>query len=380
MIKTIIISDFQAAPMLGGGQIATHDLVKCLSKYYKIKYIGYPFKGVEKNPNVEIIYPLRDFSKKLPNLWGLQLKSRILRRLFWNFPDLLIKSLNISEDLLISNNELDFILMNPKMKIEFNKVIIRKQSSLKNFSAPGYPERLIKNRNFRIIAINKTDYKTLSKLYGKAKTKLIPCGIKLNLFNKNEIKGTILRLKKQLNIENKKIIFSIGRLEDDQKGFSFGINAMRLLKTNNYIYLIAGEGSSKKRYQHLIRKYNLKNKVKLIGSCSEIEKSALFSMASVVLQPSLHESFGLVMIEALREGAILLVTKNAGALDVIKDQKNGFFINTCPDDIASKLDLVLNMRKNKLNKLSHAAKITAKNYSIERMQDSFHRLIESMFK
>lgn len=195
MVKTIIISDFQAAPMLGGGQISTHDLVKGLSKYYKIKYIGYPFKLADKNPNVEMIYPLKDFSKKLPNLGGLQLKSRILRQLFWNFPDLIIKGLNISEDLLISNNELDFILANPKMKIEFNKVIIRKQSSLENFSAPGYPERLIKNRNFRMVAINKTDYKTLSKLYGKTKTKLIPCGIKLNLFSKNEIKETSLKLK-----------------------------------------------------------------------------------------------------------------------------------------------------------------------------------------
>lgn len=155
---------------------------------------------------------------------------------------------------------------------------------------------------------------------------------------------------------------------------------MRFLKTKNFVYLIAGEGSSKKKYQHLIREYNLENKIKLIGRRLEIEKNALFSMADVILQPSLHESFGLVMIEALREGAILLVTKNAGAIDVIKDHKNGFFINTSPDDIASKLDLVLNMKKDKLNELSHAAKITAKNYSIERMQDSFHRLIESMFK
>ena len=62
-------------------------------------------------------------------------------------------------------------------------------------------------------------------------------------------------------------------------------------------------------------------------------------VADVLLLPSLHESFGLVALEAMACGVVPVVTDRGGAAEFIQDGINGFLRD--PDDIAGMAAAVL---------------------------------------
>ena len=70
------------------------------------------------------------------------------------------------------------------------------------------------------------------------------------------------------------------------------------------------------------------------------------SRHDVLVFPSLHEGFGLVLLEAMAQGTVPIATNHTGAPDVIEDGVDGFVIPIrSAEAIAEKLDLLLHDRK-----------------------------------
>ena len=96
---------------------------------------------------------------------------------------------------------------------------------------------------------------------------------------------------------------------------------------------IAGSGPYEKKLRTLIKKYNLKNKVKLLGQKSNEEIYSLMDEANVFILPSYKETFGMVYLEALARGCIVVCTKNSGMSGFIKHGYNGFLTDSTPKGI-----------------------------------------------
>lgn len=64
----------------------------------------------------------------------------------------------------------------------------------------------------------------------------------------------------------------------------------------------------------------------LIGPQSPEELRAIYQQASVLILPSIQESFGLVLAEAMACGVPVIATENTGGPDIITEGKNGFLI------------------------------------------------------
>ena len=175
-----------------------------------------------------------------------------------------------------------------------------------------------------------------------------------------------------------KVILSLGRLEDTQKGFSFGIKAMALLKDKypNIIYIIAGKGPDMEMYKKLISKYNLEGKVKLLGYVTYEQKYSLFRRADIILQPSEREIFSIFTLEVMHFGKPIITTKNEGSIDIIKDGYNGFFAERNEKDIADKVHKVLSLDKVKLAEIRKNSLATAKSFSVERMIKRYKKTIK----
>ena len=56
------------------------------------------------------------------------------------------------------------------------------------------------------------------------------------------------------------------------------------------------------------------------GYTSGAKKKALFDLADIYVFPSVHESYGLTLVEALRSGLPVLVTRSHGAKEVFKPE------------------------------------------------------------
>lgn len=141
------------------------------------------------------------------------------------------------------------------------------------------------------------------------KVESIPLGIDPNkIVSSDEKVKSILKKYK-----NKKIIFSLGRLEY-YKGFEYLIKAAQYLD-DSYIILIGGTGSLYDELKKIIIEHDLENKVTLLGRVSEDELGNYFQASDIFCLPSVakSEAFGVVQLEAMCFNKPLIATKIVGS-------------------------------------------------------------------
>ena len=78
--------------------------------------------------------------------------------------------------------------------------------------------------------------------------------------------------------------------------------------------------------------------VQLLGPVPHAEIENQYRWADVCVLPSVSDTFGLVILEALAYGVPVITTPNTGGADVIQDGQNGFIVPImAPSQIASRL-------------------------------------------
>jgi len=122
----------------------------------------------------------------------------------------------------------------------------------------------------------------------------------------------IKQIKKMEKTEGKdgvtRLLF-LGRI-DPKKGIENLIEALSLLKFDNWTLTIAGKGETKYEIliNGLIRKRGLENKISMIGFVGPEEKSKLFSSVDATIVPSYKENFCHVVAESLSAGVPVVVS------------------------------------------------------------------------
>jgi glycosyltransferase involved in cell wall biosynthesis len=316
----------------------------------------------------------------LLRLADTKISKRLIRFAFFHsraFRNRLMNKAEIDCDVLISNSPYDFSVLerNSKFHVNYKAIIFVRHDPYYNFNN-FYPGRFIKDNPFKVVALNSLDYKTLSEVYGEKNTALIPNGVdspKVEKYDKKFIESIGIK-------PEDKTILSLGRLEDTQKGFSFGIKAMNLLKDKypNLIYIIAGKGPDMEMYKKLVSKYNLEGKVKLLGYVTDEQKYSLFRRADIILQPSEREIFSIFTLEVMHFGKPIITTKNEGSIDIIKDGYNGFFAERNEKDIADKVEKILTLDRNDLSLIHINSLKTAKSFSVEKMIKRYKTSIKEL--
>jgi glycosyltransferase involved in cell wall biosynthesis len=376
----VAISNVKLKDTGGGVKSVQEILVNHLKKEFDVTYIGFPLNINYKKTIVPIRLDVNKSKKKgiLLRLADTKISKRLIRFAFFHsraFRNRLMNKAEIDCDVLISNSPYDFSILerNSKFHVNYKAIIFVRHDPYYNFNN-FYPGRFIKDKPFKVVALNSLDYKTLSEVYGDKNTVLIPNGVDSTNSEKYDKKFI-----ESIGIKpENKVILSLGRLEDTQKGFSFGIKAMALLKDKypNIIYIIAGKGPDMEMYKKLISKYNLEGKVKLLGYVTYEQKYSLFRRADIILQPSEREIFSIFTLEVMHFGKPIITTKNEGSIDIIKDGYNGFFAERNEKDIADKVHKVLSLDKPKFAEIRKNSFSTAKLFSVERMIKRYKNTIK----
>ena len=91
-----------------------------------------------------------------------------------------------------------------------------------------------------------------------------------------------------------------------------------------YNLIIAGEGPEKENLQTLISSLGVTNQVSLFGRASREEVLQLMQNVHCFVLPSFHETFGVVLIEAMACGLPVLSTKSGGPESIIKNDDYGY--------------------------------------------------------
>ena len=227
-----------------------------------------------------------------------------------------------------------------KIIVHWHSDII-KQKKLKKIYAPF--QTMLLKRADKII-VTTPNYLEGSEALSpyKNKCEVIPIGISNSDFVSNE------RLREELksNYQNKKIIFSIGRLIY-YKGFEYLIEAAKLLP-DDHIVLIGGTGVLSKKLEQKIKLNNLEQKVKLLGNIPFDQLGEYYRRADIYCLPSTErsEAFGVVLIEAMSFGCPIVATniKGSGVPWVSEDQITG--ITVPPKDSHALADAIKTITNN----------------------------------
>lgn len=126
----------------------------------------------------------------------------------------------------------------------------------------------------------------------------------------------------KFSLQNLKIVLFVGRLTE-VKNISTLISAFSLIKSDNAILIIVGEGNLENILKEQVESLNLSNQVLFVGRYEDNALYAWYNLASLFVLPSIYEPFGAVTAEALQAGCPVLCSKNAGSSSLITKGVNG---------------------------------------------------------
>ncbi len=184
----------------------------------------------------------------------------------------------------------------------------------------------------------------------KRKVKVVNPGIDPNIPSITKEEKQVLR--KKYHLEDKIILFSIGRLIK-RKGFDKVIEAMPevLSIVPNLYYVLAGTGEDEKYIKEKAK--NIKNII-FLGKISEREKWTWLDLCDIFIMPARNrdgdfEGFGIVYLEAGLMSKPVIAGDSGGVRDAVLEEKTGILIN--PNDISQIANAIIRLAQDP--KLQH---------------------------
>jgi glycosyltransferase involved in cell wall biosynthesis len=138
-------------------------------------------------------------------------------------------------------------------------------------------------------------------------------------------------------------VLFVGRLMRSKGVFEL-IEAAAILKDGSpFRMVIAGSGPAADEIGALLVERGLETLVTLPGYLSGDALAAAYASADVFVFPTTHaEGFPTVLAEAMGAGLPLIVTRNRGIVDHVKERVNGLYVSEgSPSQIASAIELLV---------------------------------------
>ena len=197
------------------------------------------------------------------------------------------------------------------------------------------------------VAISEATKRDIIELYNIQADKITKVYNGSNIEIEDEItKEEELKIKKKFKIENSGYIFFISTIEP-RKNVATLIKAFNHIKENSDLKLIIAGGLGWK-YGDVLKLYEAskyKDDIIMPGYISKKEKKYLFENARCFVYPSLYEGFGIPVLEAMANKAIV-VTTNISSLPEVGGDAAIYFDNVLNyEELAEKIEIAINLTK-----------------------------------
>jgi len=171
----------------------------------------------------------------------------------------------------------------------------------------------------KIIVASEYDTKLLKNLGISKKATIIPYGINQDKYLKTEINSDYLKV---CGIQKDDfVIIYIGRFAKN-KGIEYLIDAISILekKIDNLRFVAVYASSDKEYDKFILKKMDKIQRKYLTNTAEHTKKVSLLKRANVLVFPSLCDSFGLVLLEALVVGVPILATYVGGFVPFLEEK------------------------------------------------------------
>ncbi len=197
-----------------------------------------------------------------------------------------------------------------------------------------FKKKLLKSVTRTISISNYTRSQLIqSELINPDTSEVLPVTFDEDRFVISQDDGAMIRKKLGISLDDK-VILTVARLSSKEryKGYDKVIEIFpQLLKTfSNLRYVIVGDGDDKVRISNITEDLKIKDRVHLTGYIDEKELPAYYNACDVFCMPSKGEGFGIVFLEAMSCGKIVIAGNKDGSKDALCDGMLGFLID--PDN------------------------------------------------
>lgn len=175
-----------------------------------------------------------------------------------------------------------------------------------------------------IITVSNSNLGFIRKLDIRTPVKVIPNGFKKEVFFPRDK----VKCQNELGLpKDKRIILTVGNLLE-VKGHRYLIDAMAKIvgQRKDVLAVIIGAGKLEAKLHRQISDSNLKNHVILAGKRPHSEIPLWMNACDLYVQPSLDESFGVVIVEAMACGKPVVGTRTGGIPEIINNEKVGILV------------------------------------------------------
>lgn len=210
----------------------------------------------------------------------------------------------------------------PVKKNIFNYLFLKLNSFLVNLIKPKI---ITVSENCKKVLINHSKFKRIKVIYN---------GIDANF-----------KQSKKINVKSNKIRISyFGKIEE-RKGLHLLVEALNELKFKSVVLNIYGDGEEK--YKNKLVLKNNKKKFNLHFHKPVHDITKFLSSTDILVLPSIKfESFGMVLIEAMRQKVPVICSDSGGMKEIVRNNINGLmFKNKNVKDLKKKLSILISSKK-----------------------------------
>lgn len=232
-----------------------------------------------------------------------------------------------------------------------------------------------KSKNFcnlcdQIVAPSQSMKKVLYRYGVRKPIEVIPTGIEPKKFKRYD--SRLLKAKYDI-ADNEKLLLFVGRLAEE-KNLSFLLKAFRLIRKKHHARLIiVGGGPQEAEYKKLCFDLGISEWVIFTGFLDKDETEKIFGSSDIFVFPSITDTQGIVITEAMAAGTPPVAVAKMGPKDIINTGKDGLLTDLTLDDFSGKIGYLLR-NPEVLKKMSIEAKKTAIKYSNEVSANKMEKL------
>lgn len=245
-------------------------------------------------------------------------------------------------------NRLDYY---PKLKKDTTKFLLETKKEIyeksdfkivcpSNWLANRVKQSILKNKDIRVIynGINPEVFKPIDNILAR----------------------------KTLNLpENKMILLfsASGSFNNPQKGGEYLLKVYEKLKDNDDLLFVNIGGNSKKIKKNWLDVPYVKN---------EIDMALYYNAADIFIYPSIVESFGLVVAEALSCETLVIAFNTSALPEIIEHEKTGYLANFKDvNDFIKGINLFLNDKSLRNNAGKDGRKSVLQKFTVQKMLDNY---------
>ena len=377
----ILMINYEFPPLGGGGGVASYHIAKELAKTHEVDYLTTAFKGL---PKFEVVDGINIY--RVPVLGRKELSTATLLSMVSFFPSSLAKGIKLCKlnhyDVINAHFVIPSgptgIILSKIFKIPIVMSIIggdiydpsKKTSPHKHIILRKIITWLL-NKSNEITAISHDTKQNANEYYSPLKEiTVISLGFVIPEFEKTT--------RNELGLsENDVILISVGRLVK-RKGYEYAIQAVSKLHHKNVKYLIIGDGPEENDLKSLAKSLEVEDKIDFLGFVSEDKKFQYLSVSDIYVLSSLHEGFGICLLEAMYCGLPIISTDNGGQTDFLITRENALMVPI--EDSEAIANQIVNLMNDKILRYNMSKNNTKdiKKYYIENVASKYESVFESV--